>query len=63
VTAPPVIASGLVCIQAGGTQAFDIATGNLVWRAGLGGAVQSAPVLTGDAIYVATNDGEVYALE
>ena len=63
VTAPPVIASGLVCIQAGGTQAFDIATGSVAWRAGLGGAVQSAPVLTGDAIYVATNDGEVYALE
>jgi len=63
VTAPPVIASGVVCIQAGGTQAFDMATGKVVWRAGLGGAVQSAPVLTGDAIYVATNDGEVYALE
>jgi outer membrane protein assembly factor BamB len=63
VTAPPVVGNGLVCIQAGGTQALDIASGNLVWRAGLGGAVQSAPVLTGDAIYVATNDGEVYALE
>ena len=24
-------------------------------------SIQSAPVLTGDAIYVATNDGEVYA--
>jgi outer membrane protein assembly factor BamB len=63
VTAPPVIGSGLVCVQAGGTQAFDIASGRLVWRAGLGGAVQSAPVLTGDAIYVATQDGQVYALE
>ena len=63
VTAPPVVGNGLVCIQAGGTQALDIASGNLVWRAGLGGAVQSAPVLTGDAIYVASNDGEVYALE
>jgi outer membrane protein assembly factor BamB len=63
VTGPPVIASGLVCIQAGGTQAFDIANGSVAWRAGLGGSVQSAPVLTGDAMYVASNDGEVYALE
>ena len=63
ITAPPVIASGLVCIQAGGTQAFDITSGSVAWRAGLGGSVQSAPVLTGDAMYVATNDGEVYALE
>ena len=45
------------------THTFDIATGSVTWRAGLGGSVQSAPVLTGDAIYVATNDGEVYALE
>jgi len=63
VTAPPVIGSGVVCIQAGGMQAFDVASGRLVWKAGLGGAVQSVPVLTGNAIYVATNDGEVYALE
>jgi len=35
----------------------------VAWRAGLGGSVQSAPVLSGDAMYVAGNDGEVYALE
>ncbi len=63
VTAPPVIASGIVCIQAWGIHAVDIATGGIVWRAGLGGAVQSVPVLSGDVIYVGTNDGEVYALE
>ena len=49
--------------QSGGTLALDIATGNVVWRAGLGGAVQSVPVLAGDVIYVASLNGEVYALE
>ena len=63
VTAPPVIGDGVVCIQAGGTFAFDIATGNVVWKAGLAGAVQSVPVLIGYVIYLASNDGEVYALE
>jgi outer membrane protein assembly factor BamB len=63
VTAPPVIGSGIVCVQAGGIHAVDIATGGIVWRAGMGGAVQGAPVLSEDVIYVATSDGEVYALE
>ncbi len=63
VTAPPVVGEGMVCIQAGGLLAVDGASGNVVWRAALGGAVQSAPVLAGDAIYVVSLDGEVYALE
>ena len=50
-------------MQVGDAQSCDIATGILACRAGLGGSVQSAPVLIGEAIYVATNDGEVYALE
>jgi outer membrane protein assembly factor BamB len=52
-----------VCIQAAGLIAFDMGTGKLAWRAGLGGAVQSTPVLTGDAIYISSLDGEIYALE
>ena len=63
VTAPPVIGDGVICIQAGGLVALEIASGRVTWRAGLGGAVQSAPVLTGDAIYLTSLDGEVYALE
>jgi outer membrane protein assembly factor BamB len=63
VTAPPVFSEGVVCIQCGGLMALDIASGKVVWRAGLGGSVQSVPVITGDAMYVASLDGEVYALE
>jgi outer membrane protein assembly factor BamB len=63
VTAPPVIAGDVVCIQSWGTLAFDISTGKEAWRAGVGGAVQSAPVLTRDAIYLASLGGDVYALE
>jgi outer membrane protein assembly factor BamB len=63
VTAPAVFAKGLVCVQAAGLIAFDVASGQIAWRAGLGGSVQSAPVLTGEAIYITGLDGEVYALE
>jgi outer membrane protein assembly factor BamB len=63
ITSPPVFGERVVCVQSGGTLALDIATGNVVWRAGLGGAVQSVPVLAGDVIYVASLNGEVYALE
>jgi PQQ-like domain len=33
-----------------------------VWRAALGTAIQSVPVLTGDGIYIASLSGEIYAL-
>jgi outer membrane protein assembly factor BamB len=46
----------------GGTQAFDIETGKRLWRANLGGSLQSTPVLTEDAVYLATYPGVVYAL-
>ena len=62
VTAPAMIGDGVVCIQAGGTFALDSATGNVVWRAALAGAVQSVPVLAGDTVYLASLSGEVYAL-
>ena len=63
VTAPAVIGKGIVCIQSGGTLAFDLATGKLVWRAALGGSLQSVPVLAGDTIYLASLGGEIYALQ
>ena len=62
VTAPPVIADGAICIQAGGLFALDPASGKVLWRAGLGGAIQSVPVLAGDTMYVASLNGEIYAL-
>jgi outer membrane protein assembly factor BamB len=57
-----VFSQGAICIQAAGLFAFDIVTGKTLWRAGLGGAVQSAPVLSGETIYISSLDGEVYAL-
>jgi hypothetical protein len=62
-TGPPVIASNLICIQGPGTVAFELASGKLAWRAGLGGAVQSVPVITEQAMYVASLNGDIYALE
>ncbi|HZR32877.1 MAG TPA: PQQ-binding-like beta-propeller repeat protein [Terriglobales bacterium] len=62
-TAPPVFGDGFVCIQSGGTLALDAGSGRVLWRAGLGGSVQSVPVLTRDMIYLTSGDGEVYALE
>jgi len=42
--------------------ALDPANGKIVWRAGLGTAIQSVPVLAGDGIYIASLSGEIYAL-
>jgi outer membrane protein assembly factor BamB len=55
--------NGTVWIQAGSTLALDGASGKLLWRADLGGAVQSVPVLTETTVYLVGMDGEVYALE
>jgi outer membrane protein assembly factor BamB len=54
----------MVCIQGfyGMTQAYDAGTGKPLWRANLGGSLQSTPVLTADAIYLATYPGVLYAL-
>ena len=62
VTASPLIANGVVCIQAGGTFALDMSSGKIVWQAGLGGAIQSVPVLADGSIYLASLSGEIYAL-
>ena len=61
-TAPPVIGEDVVYIQAGITCALSRDTGDIVWKAELGGAIQSVPVLTTDMIYLASLSGEVYAL-
>jgi outer membrane protein assembly factor BamB len=62
VTAPPLIADGAICIQAGGLFALDPVSGKTLWRAGLGGGIQSVPILTGDTVYMASLSGEIYAL-
>jgi outer membrane protein assembly factor BamB len=50
-------------VQSFGIMALEAATGKVIWRAGLGGSVQGAPVIRERVIYVAGNGGEVYALE
>ena len=61
--APPVICEGIVCIQAGGLIALDISTGKVVWVAGFGYSLQSAPILTGNSIFLTGSRGIVYALD
>ena len=55
---------GIVWIQGfyGTTQAFDINTGEELWRMSLGGSLQSTPIVTGEAVYLATYPGVVYAV-
>ncbi len=54
----------IVCIQSfyGSTQAYDSKTGEELWRANLGGSLQSTPIVTDEAVYLATYPGIVYAL-
>jgi hypothetical protein len=63
-TATPVAGETFVCIEAfyGGTQAFNVSTGERLWRANLGGSLQSTPILTEEAVYLATYPGVLYAL-
>jgi outer membrane protein assembly factor BamB len=64
IIAAPVAGPGFVCIQSfyGTTQAFESETGKELWRAALGGSVASTPVVSADAVYLATYNGVVYAL-
>jgi outer membrane protein assembly factor BamB len=57
-----VIGEDVAWIQAGMTCALSRDKGDIVWTAKLGDSIQSAPVLTTDAIYLASLSGEVYAL-
>ncbi len=40
----------------------DINTGEPLWTANLGGSLQSTPIVTAEAVYLATYAGVVYAL-
>jgi eukaryotic-like serine/threonine-protein kinase len=62
-TAPPLAGEAVVCMQTfyGSTVAFDANTGERLWRANLGGSLQSTPILTGDTVYLATYSGVIYA--
>ncbi|MDE3178230.1 MAG: PQQ-binding-like beta-propeller repeat protein, partial [Acidobacteriota bacterium] len=64
ITAPPVIGGQLVCVQAAGrgTFALSLKTGKIFWHARLGGSIQSCPVLDGEFVYLADDEGMVYAL-
>jgi outer membrane protein assembly factor BamB len=64
ITASPLAGDSIVCIQTfyGATQAFDIKTGKELWTANLGGSLQSTPIVTPEAVYLATYQGVVYAL-
>jgi len=64
ITAPPLAADGFVCVQSfyGTTQAFETETGKELWRANLGGSVSSTPIVSTEAVYLATYPGVVYAL-
>jgi outer membrane protein assembly factor BamB len=64
ITAPPVAGGSMVYIQSfyGATQAYDANTGAELWRANLGGSLQSTPIVTDEAVYLATYPGVVYAL-
>ena len=44
------------------TQAFDINTGEEQSRMSLGGSLQSTPIVTEEAVYLATYPGVVYAV-
>ena len=63
-TAEPVAGEGTVWIQGfyGATQAFDINTGEEQSRMSLGGSLQSTPIVTEEAVYLATYPGVVYAV-
>jgi outer membrane protein assembly factor BamB len=54
----------MLCIQAfyGTTLACDVNSGKELWRANLGGSLQSTPIVTEDAVYLATYQGVLYAL-
>ena len=64
------VSSGGSCYQGtfyigtdrGSLIALDVATGNVKWHATLDGAVQSAPVVTGQLCLAATRNGTVYAM-
>jgi outer membrane protein assembly factor BamB len=59
-----VAGDSVVCVQSfyGAAQAYDSTTGKQLWRANLGGSLQSTPVIANEAVYLATYPGVLYAL-
>jgi outer membrane protein assembly factor BamB len=64
ITAPPVAAGGMLCVQMfyGATQAYELEKGAELWRASLGGSLNSTPIISEGRLYLATYPGVVYAL-
>jgi outer membrane protein assembly factor BamB len=58
-----VVSGSVIWIQSGIIYAVNIADGKILWRAGLGGTVQGAPVVAEGVIYLASMEGDIYALE
>lgn len=46
----------------GTTRAYGLNTGEELWTAQLGGSLQCTPILTNDAVYLATYPGVIFAL-
>jgi outer membrane protein assembly factor BamB len=65
ITAAPLAGPSFVCIQSysGTTLACEAETGKELWRARLGGSLQSTPALTDSTVYLATHPGVLYALQ
>jgi outer membrane protein assembly factor BamB len=64
ITAPVLAGVSSVCVQSyyGTTQAYGRKTGEELWTARLGGSLQCTPILTDEAVYLATYPGVIYAL-
>ena len=64
ITAAPLAGASLACVQGfhGATQAYDLSTGETLWRANLGGSLGSTPIITDEMVYLATYPGVLYAL-
>ena len=62
ITAPPVVSGSTIWIQSGIIHALTATDGKILWRAGLGDGAQSAPVVTEDGVYLASMQGDIYAL-
>ena len=63
ITAPPVFGSGVIYLQCWGLMALNPEDGKVLWRAGLGGSLQGAPIVIGKTVYLVSGGGDVYALE
>jgi outer membrane protein assembly factor BamB len=47
----------------GYVSALDVRTGGIVWKARPGGPLRGAPTVSGDAVYVMSQDNQIYSLK